>query len=63
MLHHVTDEHEWTGPCGSQITKGPLAEGRNTKWLIKGGAPHDALTVIVADERFLNQISYFLNAR
>lgn len=62
----MVNEHEWTIDCGSQVTNclhGPLTEERQTTWLSKGSAPHNALRMIVADKRFLGNIPYFLNAR
>ena len=66
VIHHVVDEHEWLIDCGSQVLQcvhGPFTEERELPWMSKGSPAHNALREVVADRLFLNNISYFLNAR
>lgn len=68
VLHHVHNEHEWALSYGSlapgSCFHGDLEETeRDKKWLDKGSSAHAALTKVVLDKRFLNNVHYFLNFR
>lgn len=67
MLHHVQNEHEWAlsyvGLSPGSCSHGELEENRDKEWIEKGSPAHLALTKIVLDKRFLNNIHYYLNFR
>lgn len=67
VLHHVQNEHEWAlsyvGLSPGSCSHGELEENRDKEWIEKGSPAHLALTKIVLDKRFLNNIHYYLNFR
>jgi hypothetical protein len=61
-IHHVVNEHEWTGPDGQLRTcqHEPLDEERirRKKWLVKGSRAHLALIGVATDDRFLQVLNH-----
>ena len=56
------------GHCHVNLSPGScshceLEENRDKEWIEKGSPAHLALTKIVLDKRFLNNIHYYLNFR
>nr|XP_022297617.1 uncharacterized protein LOC111106988 [Crassostrea virginica] len=67
MLHHVQNEHEWALSYGRMgpgaCSHGELTDDRDKDWIEKGSPAQPALTKIVLDKRFLNNVHYYLNFR
>jgi hypothetical protein len=68
VLHHVVNEHEWYLPYSetgiSECAHDPLSEATRDKvWMKKGSPAHQALTNIILNKRFLNNVHYYLNFR
>lgn len=69
VLHHVVNEHEWylsysERETSDQCAHDPLSEeARDKEWMKKGSPPHEALSNVILNKRFLNNIHYYLNFR
>ena len=58
LLHHVTNNHEWTlgdGGGPGKCSHGEL-DDRDKEWLVPDSPCHQKLRMLMLDTRFLNKI-------